>query len=494
MEKSGSLNSPFKQLLLLRNNHCLWLVVYGCIALLYLKDYLSSHPLHLVLGGLSFYFITGYQPRPKRYYRFAVAALCCMVMGLLVPVKTVLWFALGFCVLFFIEAHYSRVGWAGFLTIILMSPVCVYLSDVFSFPIRLFLSGVAGQVLHLMGNPVVVAGNTIQKEGNEFTVDPACMGLNMVITSLLLGIMLLGFYQKKGGLRLPLGPVLVYGTGIFFLNLLANLLRMVLLVQFSIMPGTAAHEWVGLLCLAVYVVVPATAGAKYGVQKWGKPLLPFNNPFSEKWPGSVHLLLVGGLLLTAVQVEKKDTYKAFAGAADVTVPGYTSSLFAPGIVKLQNNHSLIYVKYIRGFYDTDHNPTICWQGSGYALRQVQKKESGSYSYYTARLEDKSSVLYTAWWYGNGQKSTVNQLAWRYDLLKGAPGYAVINVTAASEETLLKELQKIWKEDALNRLFTQFKKEKEEPVKPDVRSGKGMMDRAVDAYRFTGMLPAVGVFF
>ena len=97
---------------------------------------------------------------------------------------------------------------------------------------------------------------------------------------------------------------------------------------------------------------------------------------------------------------------------------------------------------IPGFYSADHNPMICWKGSGYEFVQVQEQVVNGTKMYTARLQNKTELLYTAWWYDNGQKRTVNQLAWRWDALKRNTNYSVVNVTAASKEHLDREVKKI----------------------------------------------------
>src|SRR5690606_7473196 len=103
---------------------------------------------------------------------------------------------------------------------------------------------------------VEVLGNIIVLNGQEFAVDPACTGLNMLTVSLLLSLFMLAFYQRKtghGNSFLLVAGVLLLTFG---LNILANLFRIVLLVLFKIPASNIFHDLVGMACLILYVVLP----------------------------------------------------------------------------------------------------------------------------------------------------------------------------------------------------------------------------------------------
>jgi exosortase N len=151
-------------------------------------------------------------------------------------------------------------------------------------------------------------------------------------------------------------------------------------------------------------------------------------------------------------VAKADTYKNSYNSSVKQTADFLVTPYAPGILKLQNKQALVYIKYIRGFYDTDHNPMICWKGSGYVFEQIQKEKISNQEIYTGMLINGDEKLYSAWWYGNGLSSTVSQFKWRWDMLRGAEGYAVVNVTCASQEELDKQVKKVFQEKILNTFF------------------------------------------
>jgi exosortase N len=156
----------------------------------------------------------------------------------------------------------------------------------------------------------------------------------------------------------------------------------------------------------------------------------------------------------AARVLSTDTYSAFERKYQQPIAGYTSSVYAPGILKLENKASLVYVKAIRGFYDTEHNPMICWKGSGYELQNVQTQHFAGSSVYTATLHRGHEQLYSAWWYGNGRHHTTSQWDWRWRMLRGETGYAVQNVTAADEATLKEEINQLLSNGVLLPLLGQ----------------------------------------
>ena len=125
-------------------------------------------------------------------------------------------------------------------------------------------------------------------------------------------------------------------------------------------------------------------------------------------------------------------------------------------LKWKIKKSLLYIKFIRGFYDTEHNPSICWKGSGYDFKEIRKVRLGTHEIFAAVLDNGTEKLHTAWWYGNGSKAGIDQWAWRWDLLQGAGPYAVVNLTANTEPDLHRELNKIFHHNILDPLFANQK--------------------------------------
>lgn len=417
----------------------------------YLADYLHTSATTLLVGAAAI-ISTVTVGRVKRPHRFAVATLVLLALTWLVPVNTLLYFSVACALFYWAEAQGFGLQPLSLVALFLSSPAFQYTAHVFSFPIRLQLAKIAGSIFHLFSSNVQIKGNTIFYDGHEFAVDQACAGLNMLTLSMLLGILLLGLLQKKAGKTIGLKTAAIYLLALFCLNLFANVLRIVLLVQFAVPPEAVMHEVVGLLCLLLYVCLPAGYLALFFVKR-AATTQPSTVAVNKAKP-VVQVLLMVGLLLLGQRVITADTYAKFQKNYTAPVVGYTSSVFRPGIVKLENAETLVYVKFIRGFYDTEHNPTLCWKGSGYEFTNVKKQSVGGREIYTAALIRAEEKLHTAWWYGNATEATTSQWEWRKNMLKSGDSYALINVTAATERVLLKKMKQLLLAPTLAPLFKQ----------------------------------------
>lgn len=372
--------------------------------------------------------------------RFGWLALAVMITVLFLPVKTGLYAALCCVLLCLYECGKGKVTLLPVLTLFFMSPVCQYFAQVFSFPVRLRLTGIAGSVLQGLGKKVSIAGNIIFLDGTEFSVDPACMGLGMLVTSLLCGIIMIELNQKKQDKLLGPGWVGACLFLIFLLNIGSNLLRILLLVCFRLMPDQVMHGVVGILCLLVYVLLPGMWIINKMVRRLGKPQ-PQGMPEADRRSpqrGLAFALLLLPLFVSAVFRISSSQSLAPAGALPV-LTGYRSAWYNKEIAKLESATSLVYIKPLKGFVYTDHNPLICWSGSGYVFDRVEERTCAGIVLYTGVLTRGREKLYTAWWYDNGSMATASQWTWRWQMLRGSPAFSIINVTAADPRTLDRDI-------------------------------------------------------
>jgi exosortase N len=431
----------------------LLLLVAGYLILtgLVFKDYLRFASLSFIAGTMSVVLLSEKAER-KVSHRYAIVSMIFLLLTIMAPVKTLLYFSMGFALFYLVESLKYRLNFSAVVSLFLITPVSEYAANVFSFPIRLQLSSWVGNILGQFSKESHATGNIIVHNGQEFSVDPACMGLNMLIASLLVGLMTIGFYQRKMQRRLR--PVLVslFLLSVITLNIFSNLSRMIVLVIFSIPPESLMHELTGLACLFLYVMVPVALLSKFIVNRFGKPATHSSQDFPNRINWTKQFLVFGLVVSAAVYVSYADSFSRFESLSDKKIHGYNLSLTQPGIVKLENDRSLIYVKFIRGFYDSDHNPTICWKGSGYEFTNVQQKKLAGYVLYTAILKKGKDQLHTAWWYSNGKDHTTDPFSWRYNAIRTGTTYAVVNVSAANERDLEIELNDVIQKNSLRDLF------------------------------------------
>jgi exosortase N len=263
---------------------------------------------------------------------------------------------------------------------------------------------------------------------------------------------------------MPVWTVFAYLLLILGLNIFSNLVRMMLLVIFQVFPETLMHDVIGIICLLVQVVLPAWVVCRFLVFRlshknaddaddtdlriYGFFHVSYYQPCkireNLRYPRSKYLVQLACcalLWVAALQVAEKKSEDAMA-APSVTFQGHTATPYSKGILKLENDISLVYIKKIRWFCDTEHNPMICWSGGGYRISQVQETVFDGMTIYTGILQKDDDTLYTAWWYSNGHTTTNSQIRWRWDMLTGAPAYSLFNVTADSHEKMKSEIVKI----------------------------------------------------
>jgi len=431
------------------------LLFYAGILYYALRNHIIWQSVNVLLGLIALPVVTVIRAGEKGSLRYAVLAILLALCCIALPVKTIFYGAIACSVLFVIESALGKTNLLPLIVIGMMSPIFQYMADIFSFPIRLQLTTMAGQAMQWMGSDVQVRGNMIHCNGHEFSVDPACMGLNMLVTALLLQVLLVAVYQKKYGRTGAWWQVFLLLGLVTVLNIISNLIRIVCLVQLNILPGTTLHEVMGIVCFLVYVVLPASGLTRWVIKRHGKlttmKLLPASETNVVK-QAILHTVLAITMLVAARAVVQRDHASADQSAAIPAVEGYRAQRIGNDVVKLENDQSLVYIKPIAGFYSADHNPMICWRGSGYEFTRVEKSLVNGMFVYMALLQNGHDQLYTAWWYDNGATRTIDQFTWRRDALQNKTQYALINVTAASREKLEAAIQRIQQEQPFRKLL------------------------------------------
>jgi exosortase N len=422
----------------------LLIIINLVIGAVVLKRYVLWQSVHFILAIGGFLLTIDKNRAATGNISVLLIAGFCSAMAFWLPKDTVLFFAIVFALLAIVNNFFSKTRFLSVLVLVFMSPFFQFVSNVFTFPIRLSLTRYAGKILQITGGANEVAGNVIFYQGNEFAVDPECMGLNMMITSLLLVVVLFAYLSGKYIIRHLPGLLAALLVMVFILNIFSNLLRILMIVHFAILPENAAHEWIGLCCFLAYVVIPGLWFGRHIVKKWGTRREIIETPLIQRrvapkiaW---LHLALIVVVSFAAIHVYQQKKMTAVSNKKAPDIEGFHAQNLAFDILKLESSHALIYIKEIPGFYNADHNPSICWKGSGYQFQQVQEEWICGTKIYTAVLKKNTDALYTAWWYDNGRRRTIEQLKWRWDVLRGAHNYSIVNVTTASRRQLMTELE------------------------------------------------------
>ncbi len=406
-----------------------------------LRSLLLPHP--LFCAGLLLLPVLARVNRQEQSMRYLWPTLVLIPFAGLTNSLTLAYFAWVLTLFLLTERMLGRLNYLPLLGALVVSPIFAYLINIFSFSLRLKLTAAAGALLTLIA-PVSVEGNIIYMGNHTASIDPACMGLNLSGTALLLGIIFMARFEKLRQKSFSLPYALAILLMIFGLNIIANLVRILVLVCFKILPDTTMHDMAGLVSLLVYVAVPgyfliqwlsktnaswAWIGDKASPNKAGFAYLPFT------------LACGTTLLLSYIGLPRQDI-ASLPAQFQGTHGTYTLALLNHETIKLHNSTSLVYLKKIKHFYGTEHNPMICWAGSGYEIKQVKESVIDGLLIYEGTLVNKKDTLYTAWWYSNGTYETISQWEWRINAMQDAGKFYLINVSAESPELLRQEVEKV----------------------------------------------------
>jgi exosortase N len=418
---------------------------YTAIMLIGLQQYIKPFSSQFILGTVAVATSLRQRAANKQALRFGTAALAFALLYVVVPAKTMLFISLAMavgCVL--ATFHYSTSVLSVF-SMIMMSPIFDYAISVFSFPIKIYVTSIAAKAMRFIEPDMRAEGNFLISGNTEFSIDTACLGLHMLTVSMLAGLTVMAYFTKRQTNKTPVWGIAIGLLIVFLLNIVSNLIRIICLVFWKIAPDNYLHDVIGLVCFAVYVIAPML----YIIPRCMKfferkvPATQASAPIPVLKVSIVMNTLLLLILSIAVLIGKdKSLNGELIPLKNVSVPGYTSMQLEHRVTKLYNENALVYIKPIAGFFSSDHQPMLCWSGSGYEFTKVHEKKINGITVYAATLEKGSERLYTVWWYDNGVSTTISQLEWRWNALRTQQHYSIVNVTAATPVMLEKETGKM----------------------------------------------------
>jgi exosortase N len=430
-----SLKNNISKLGLTASNKIILPILVFAIGVFLLKDYFMPG-IQIALGIMIAPFVFTIKKTGAYSHRYAIISTILLLAFYLLHIKILLFLGVGCLLLYTIEIQWGKLGMLPFLFLICISPALHYLVNSFTFPIRLQLSAYAAEILNFVGLNVINKGSYfILPNGQNYSVDNACIGLNMFNTGLSMTILMLGFSEQQTKKSINIPSLLILGCATVFLLILTNLLRIVALVFFHSEAGTIGHDMIGILSLIIYTLTPMYFLIRFFNRKYGRINQPLESHriVSFKKVLCITSCIAIGMLVVNENVKDylKDTIKDKKLAA-LELNGYTKKLKDDGVFEYRNNSTLIYIKPANKGFESDHPPSQCWQGSGFKLNDISETTIENFTIYTATLKKDSVIQYTAWWYDNGTNKTISQLEWRF--AKEEP-YRIVNITTADKINL-----------------------------------------------------------
>jgi exosortase N len=393
---------------------------------------------NVLLGLILFPFSLQVSGERRNNYVYLFFMVLLTTIGVSYGIRIAYFFTLALFVVWLIEYFYGRCSTLVLFLLFFMSPFFTQVTTILGFPLRLQLSQLAGLALSVTNFDVQVQGNNIILDGANFSVDDACMGLNMLAMSMLISTFMLAHALRSTSRNLSFNYVVIFFVLVFTLNVVANLFRIIILVVFRIPPDQYLHECIGLLCFIFYIVVPVYFISAWLINRAGVEKSSSAPSVVLTIPRKIMLSLVALAVLAAGVLTgmRKNT---FGGYASVSYPGGKIETLKDGITKVSTEQLLIYVKPIPEFFSGEHTPLLCWRGSGYSLSSIKEDVIEGRKIYIGNLTRGNEGLTTAWWYANGRVETISQAEWRIRMLKGEGRFSVVNITAADEHTLKSQL-------------------------------------------------------
>jgi len=161
-----------------------------------------------------------------------------------------------FCILYILESQWGRLNQLPLFLLAVVSAFANHIAYVWSFPIRLWLSSIVAKSLTFIGMDAQADGNIILLNGSDFNVEPGCVGLNMLLTGLVMGLFILAHFERQYQRTFNFLQVSAAMLFVLLLSVFSNYIRLLTLVIFYILPENPLHELVGIFCLMVYVLLP----------------------------------------------------------------------------------------------------------------------------------------------------------------------------------------------------------------------------------------------
>ncbi|MGB0429892.1 MAG: exosortase N [Bacteroidia bacterium] len=343
-----------------------------------------------------------------------------------------------------IESTVGKLNRSAVLVLLLSTPLVVYGFEVFSFPIRKFLSNAATTVLSIYNSEFRAQGSLIFNGDTQFAVDQACSGLKMVVTGFSLMFIWLA-YKEKGTNKTAnyLGIVVLLLVSLAVV-ITGNLIRIIVLVAYQIPVTSVWHYWVGMLLIVmsfplILMAVKRVLKSKFFTDNTVETQTTKPLKYSNWLIVPILFVAMQGIMFKPTEIVK-DQYSV----KTFKIPGFKSKLLKTEILSLQSANTMIYIKPNKGVFRLDHQPMVCWKGSGFELTEFEKVELFGSEVITGKLRNQSSVLYTAWWYDNGKNRTISQWVWRKQMLLGNDNYKLVNVTASNKSSLYSNIELMFK--------------------------------------------------
>lgn len=406
---------------------------------------------HFLVRDTFFYFCIATLPisliRGKSNVPFFGLAIALGILTVVMPTTIGTYLTVACSALFFLQFWKGKLHAIGLVHVFLASPFFIYLSTLVSFPLRIWLTNVVSFMLNVSGIANTANGNILNMDDGAFLVDSACSGIHLLSFGILFGTLILSLHSRKSDMS-------IYKMSIDYLLLLGliiwgNIVRIYLLVLLNIREDEMLHEGVGLIIFVAQILVPFY----YLVNRSNIPNTKETSfQLRYKFPAFkttiLSCLLLAVFAKAFIYMEEKEVF------SQEMVQFENIEIISKDVAKIFDGELLIYVKSPVAPYRANHNPMVCWSGSGYAFSHIFKKDVSTLGQVNmAELKKGEDTLYTAWWFESGQSRTADQWQWRWHAFQTKERFYLVNATSDTKEKLLEKLEDIKSTQIIQQLET-----------------------------------------
>lgn len=423
-----------------------WLIAFLALAAIpFISQYrsldFSLENIWILVLPFSFYIADNSQ----KSWRFLPISILAFGMHFAIDSPFFLFMAWCLALMWLVEIQFGKLNGTVLLIILLASPLSDYIFKVFGFPIRIYLSSVSTYLLALIDSGFSASGNIISKGSKIYTVDEACSGLKMVISSFIIALFFLSHFERKQAVKLKFHIVLALLTIVSGLILFANVMRIVALVLLQFPPETFGHELVGILSFLLLILVPIYFIIPKLLKHFGTIKMNANTSSDTLQYKPIHQWLgIGLTFVLAIYMLQYQLHTKQASTINnqLELAHFSKQYLDNGVCQLQSQDANIFIKANKGWYRSDHHPGVCWIGSGWQISSSQPIEINGNSVFVSTLKKGNQTQYMTWWYESKSLKTTSQLAWRWQALKSNEDFLLVNISSANKDQLYTLTQKV----------------------------------------------------
>lgn len=227
--------------------------------------------------------------------------------------------------------------------------------------------------------------------GAKITVDTACMGLSMFKTGLLAAATLLTIEEKKSGSYYKNAQIIVFCFLVIVLNIVSNFFRIITLVLLDCTKENLLHHMVGLICFALYQIIPMLF--LIGYMKPKQQQLNESSNSIGFYPVLVVFVLV---FFTSLEIKNDQNFNLLY-QIDPKYDIANGEWVNAEVFKIATPEKLTYIKA------PSHKPLICWTGDGYKISESEIVEVNNSKVWFNKMEKDNQHYKSLWWYECGNK-------------------------------------------------------------------------------------------